>query len=85
MLQPALSQCVPCCAVLIAHMQEDKVGDGKVYSQWSLLRVARLLSSPYGKEVPHARPLMHFEHSIQILCSLLAKKHAAVGDVLCVG
>ncbi len=55
------------------------VGESVVFKQASLLRLARLLASPFGRQVPGSSPPMCFEQVTRMLCDLLASRHAALG------
>lgn len=55
---------------------------GVVFSHISDLRLARLLTAPYGKPVPEVLPKMYFEQAVQMLCGLIASDHRAVGAEL---
>lgn len=55
------------------------VGESVVFKQASLLRLARLLASPFGRQVPGSSPPMCFEDVTRMLCELLASRHAALG------
>ncbi|MEW5311159.1 MAG: hypothetical protein WDW38_002896 [Sanguina aurantia] len=59
-------------------MEVMAMDGGVVFSHISDLRLARLLTAPYGKPVPEVLPKMYFEQAVQMLCGLIASDHKAV-------